>query len=341
MSNEAKVGIFIVAVVAVFVVLSFTIGELDLTRRDTYPVSMVFSTVEGLNKGSQLVLAGVQVGSVTEITLNKNYSALVKAQIYEDVKIPIDSLASVATRGVLGDKIIIIQPGNSENMIEPGGNLARTSVPPSLDDLLVQLGELAGNLTDLSYALNATLGDEETLMAILMNLRKLTEDSSEIVAENREDIAAIVSSLREITGALAEASGDLTSTSEGIGEIVSTINAGEGTIGKLVRDDELYLSLVSFVESLQTLTAGMEEDGTISMLMNDPALYHNLVAVSENLKDITDHLARGEGALGRLLNDEELYANLQEAVRSVNLAAQGIEEQTPVTVLGTILGLIW
>ncbi|MDI9541323.1 MAG: MlaD family protein, partial [Pseudomonadota bacterium] len=117
MSNEAKVGIFIVAVVAVFVVLSFTIGELDLTRRDTYPVSMVFSTVEGLNKGSQLVLAGVQVGSVTEITLNKNYSALVKAQIYEDVKIPIDSLASVATRGVLGDKIIIIQPGNSENMI--------------------------------------------------------------------------------------------------------------------------------------------------------------------------------------------------------------------------------
>lgn len=140
---------------------------------------------------------------------------------------------------------------------------------------------------------------------------------------------------------MAEASGDLTSTSEGIGEIVSTINAGEGTIGKLVRDDELYLSLVSFVGVLQTLTAGMEEDGTISMLMSDPALYHNLVAVSENIKNITDNLARGEGALGRLLSDEELYANLQEAVRSVNLAAQGIEEQTPVTVLGTILGLIW
>lgn len=341
MSNEAKVGIFIVAIVITFVVLSFTIGELDLTRKKTYPVSMVFSTVEGLNKGSQLVLAGVQVGSVSEITLNKNYSALVKTQIYEDIRVPIDSQASIATRGILGDKIIIIQPGSSGNMVEPGGNLARTSVPPSLDDLLVQLGELAGNLTDLSYALNATLGDEETLRAILTNLKTLTEDSSSLVAENREDITAIVSGLREITGALAEASGSFTSTSEEVGEIARTINAGQGTIGKLVRDEELYVSLVSFVESLQNLTTGIEEEGSLSMLMNDPALYNNLAAISENIRGITDNLAQGEGTLGRLLTDEELYANLQEAVRSANLAAQGIEEQMPVTVLGTILGLIW
>ncbi len=341
MSNEAKVGIFIVAAVAVFAALSFTIGELNLTRRGTYPISMVFSTVEGLNKGSQLVLAGVQVGSVSEITLNADYSALVRTQVYEDVRIPIDSQASVATRGVLGDKIIIIQPGNSGNMIEPGGNLARTSVPPSLDDLLVQLGELAGNLTELSFSLNATLGDEETLRAILTNLRNLTEESSSLVAENREDISGIVSGLRRITDILADASGSFTSTTEEFGEIVRTINAGEGTIGRLVRDDALYVSLAGFLDSLQNITAGIEDESTISMLMNDPALYSNLLAISENIRTITDELAEGRGTLGMLLTDEELYANLQEAVRSANLAAQGIEEQMPVTVLGTILGLIW
>ncbi len=341
MSNEAKVGIFIVAAVAVCAALSFTIGELNLTRRGTYPISMVFSTVEGLNKGSQLVLAGVQVGSVSEITLNADYSALVRTQVYEDVRIPIDSQASVATRGVLGDKIIIIQPGNSGNMIEPGGNLARTSVPPSLDDLLVQLGELAGNLTELSFSLNATLGDEETLRAILTNLRNLTEESSSLVAENREDISGIVSGLRRITDILADASGSFTSTTEEFGEIVRTINAGEGTIGRLVRDDALYVSLAGFLDSLQNITAGIEDESTISMLMNDPALYSNLLAISENIRTITDELAEGRGTLGMLLTDEELYANLQEAVRSANLAAQGIEEQMPVTVLGTILGLIW
>jgi phospholipid/cholesterol/gamma-HCH transport system substrate-binding protein len=77
------------------------------------------------------------------------------------------------------------------------------------------------------------------------------------------------------------------------------------------------------------------------MLMNDPALYSNLLAISENVRTITDELAEGRGTLGMLLTDEELYANLQEAIRSANLAAQGIEEQMPVTVLGTILGLIW
>ncbi len=341
MSNEAKVGIFIVAAVAVFAALSFTIGELNLTRRGTYPISMVFSTVEGLNKGSQLVLAGVQVGSVSEITLNADYSALVRTQVYEDVRIPIDSQASVATRGVLGDKIIILQPGNSGNMIEPGGNLARTSVPPSLDDLLVQLGELAGNLTELSFSLNATLGDEETLRAILTNLRNLTEESSSLVAENREDISGIVSGLRRITDILADASGSFTSTTEEFGEIVRTINAGEGTIGRLVRDDALYVSLAGFLDSLQNITAGIDDESTISMLMNDPALYSNLLVISENVRTITDELAEGRGTLGMLLTDEELYANLQEAVRSANLAAQGIEEQMPVTVLGTILGLIW
>jgi len=98
---------------------------------------------------------------------------------------------------------------------------------------------------------------------------------------------------------------------------------------------------VGFLDSLQNITSGIDEESTISMLMNDPALYGNLLAISENIRIITDELAEGRGTLGMLLTDEELYANLQEAVRSANLAAQGIEEQMPVTVLGTILGLIW
>ena len=341
MSNEAKVGIFIVATVVVFIALSFTIGELDLTRKKTYPVSMVFSTVEGLGRGSQVVLAGVQVGSVDTISLNPDYSAQVTASIQEDLQIPVDSLASVTTRGVLGDKVIVLQPGASGDMIEPGGTLSRTSVPPSVDDLLVQLGELAGNLTDLSYALNATLGDEETLRAIITNIRRFTEDSSELLAHNREDISAVISGLRTITDSLAEASDGFTTTGRELGEIARTINAGEGTIGRLVRDDQLYVSLVEFMGTLQGFVDGMEQDGTLSMLMSDPALYANLVAISENVRTITGTMADGEGTLGRLLTDQELYENLREALRNANLAAQSIEEQTPVSVMGTILGLIW
>ena len=60
MSNEARVGIFIVIVIIVFIVLSVEIGELSFSKKKTYSITMVFSSVEGLKKGSPLELAGVQ-----------------------------------------------------------------------------------------------------------------------------------------------------------------------------------------------------------------------------------------------------------------------------------------
>lgn len=341
MSNEAKVGLFVVAIIVVFIVLAFKIGELSLSKKDTYNITMVFSTVEGLKNGSQLELAGVQVGSVKHIELNKDYSAVVTASVEEDIKIPIDSTASIATKGVLGDKIIILKPGNSKNTIEPGGNLARTTIPPSLDTLLEQLGQIAGNLTHLTGALSNTLGDEERLETILMNFQQLSEDSAAVMAENREDITTIVSSMKDVSVALVEISENFTGTSQDLGDIVGTIKSGNGTIGKLVYDDSLYVSLTSSMESLQKITSNMQDENSLSLLLSDPTLYYNLVSISENVKVVTENIANGKGSLGRIISDDELYVNLNEAVRNVNLAAQGLGEQVPITVMGTIMGFIW
>jgi phospholipid/cholesterol/gamma-HCH transport system substrate-binding protein len=65
------------------------------------------------------------------------------------------------------------------------------------------------------------------------------------------------------------------------------------------------------------------------------------VEISENFKTVSDNLASGKGTLGRILNDDELYTNLNEAVRNVNQAAQGLNEQVPITVMGTVMGFIW
>jgi phospholipid/cholesterol/gamma-HCH transport system substrate-binding protein len=323
MSNETKVGIFVVAIIITFIVLLLKIGELNLSKPDTYTMTMVFSTVEGLKVGSQLEMAGVQIGTVERIALNRNYSAVVTAAVNEDVKIPIDSVASIATKGVLGDKIIVIKPGSSKNTIEPEGNLPRTTIPPSLDTLLEQLGQIAGNLTELTGSLNATLGDEETMRSILTNIQKLSEDSSTLVAENKDNISIVITNLKDITAAMAD------------------INSGNGTIGKLVYDDRLYESLTGSLESLHKLTANIQEENTISLLLSDPTLYYNLVSISENVRTVTGNLATGKGTLGKLLSDDELYNNMNEAVRNVNTAAQGLGEQLPITVMGTIMGFIW
>ena len=341
MSNETKVGIFILIVIAIFIIISMKIGELSFSKKGTYPITMVFSSVEGLKKSAPLELAGVEVGSVESIILNKDYSAVVTAMLHEDIKLPIDSVASISTKGVLGDKIIMITPGVSKNTINPGGNLARTKVPPSVDRLLTQLGELTENLSQLSVSLNAAFGDEESMREIVVNIRNLTANTSSLVSENKDNISAILTNMRDITDDFTVVSQNLTTTSQNMDGIFASINSGQGTLGKLVTDDTLYNSVMEVMVSIQNVTDNMNKDSTLGLLMSDNTLYYDLLAVSDNLKFITDELASGRGTLGHLLTDDELYASLKETLQNANRAAQGIEEQTPITVMGTILGLIW
>ncbi len=341
MSDEAKVGIFVVIVAIIFIVLSMKIGELSLSKKSTYSITLVFPSVEGLKVKAPIELAGVQVGSVASIDLNKDYSAVVTVNINEDIRLPIDSTASISTKGILGDKIITITPGISANTITSGGNLPRTRVPPSVDHLLMQVGELVENLTQLSESLNAAFGDPEVMRDIAMNIRDLTADSSSLVAENKDNMTTILTNMKEISHDFTFVSQNLITTSDNIDQIAASINSGHGTLGKLVRDDQLYNSMVETMESLQNVTHNMKADSTLGLLMSDNTLYYDLVSISDNLKIITDEIASGRGTMGRLVRDDEVYTKLKETLENANRAAQGIEEQTPITVMGTILGIVW
>ena len=88
------------------------------------------------------------------------------------------------------------------------------------------------------------------------------------------------------------------------------------------------------------ITAGMEEENSLALLLSDNTLYYDLLAVADNLRLVSDQIASGNGTIGRLVADDELYRALAEAVRNANKAAQGIEELTPITIMGTVLGTV-
>ncbi|MBN1635208.1 MAG: MCE family protein [Deltaproteobacteria bacterium] len=344
MNNEARVGIFVFLIIVVFIVLSITIGEFSFSKKATYPITMAFTSVEGLKTGSPLELAGVAVGSVTDIALNKDFSAVVTTAINEDIHLPIDSVAAVGTKGVLGDKIIILKPGISNAIIKPGGNLPRTEVPPSVDYLLMQLGQISDNLAHFTDSLNAIFGTEEGIANIkgsIESINNLSLNLSEIVAENRDSISLMVVNLQQATDNLAVISQELAQTSHGVADIVETIYTGQGTIGKLLNDEELYVTLTQVMGTMQRLVGQMEEENTLTMLLGDSTVYYNLVTLTENLKFVSDEIAAGRGTLGHILVDDEMYYTLTETLRNANNAVAGIEEQTPISVLGTILGIVW
>lgn len=344
MSNEAKVGIFVFITIVIFVILSLKIGEIELTRQKTYPFTMVFTSVEGLKQGAPLEMSGVIVGSATSIRLRDDNSVAVEAELNRNVKLPVDSVAVLTTKGVLGDRVITLRAGTSETLIAPNGNLARTEVPPTMESLLSQLGEVATNLSQISGTVNAALGEDDgqaRLAGIMENLYTFSEDAARLVGDNRDEFAAMVHDLREVTTSVADMSATMSGMSEDLAAIISAARSGEGTLGRLLTDDELYLALTDIALTMQSLSSSMSEENTLTLLLTDRTVYDNVLTLSENLNYLSTEIASGRGTVGHLLVDEELYEDISGAVKSAKGAAQGLEEQTPISVMGTILGLIY
>jgi phospholipid/cholesterol/gamma-HCH transport system substrate-binding protein len=132
---ETAVGIFIVVGIACLAWLSMRLGKVEIGGGNRFPVSAEFASVAGLRAGSTVELAGVQVGSVESIDV-KEYKAVVRMRVQRDIGLPEDTIASVRTRGLIGDKYINLSPGASDRMIPAGGKIRETEGALDLEGLI-------------------------------------------------------------------------------------------------------------------------------------------------------------------------------------------------------------
>lgn len=132
---ETGVGIFLIVGLICLAYLSVKLGNVHLLGTKQYVVKARFTNISGLKEGSEVEIAGVKVGQVSKIHL-KNYEALVEMLISPDVKIQQDSIASVRTQGIIGDKYIKISPGGSEEYIKANGLMTETESTVDIEDLI-------------------------------------------------------------------------------------------------------------------------------------------------------------------------------------------------------------
>jgi phospholipid/cholesterol/gamma-HCH transport system substrate-binding protein len=134
---ETVVGLFVLIGIICLGYLSVKLGKLEIIGGEYYPVVAEFDSVSGLKKGASVEMAGVEVGRVDRISLDgKTGRARVALKMRRDVKLQSDVIASVRTRGIIGDKFIILKPGGSETLIPPGGTLRETESAVDLEELL-------------------------------------------------------------------------------------------------------------------------------------------------------------------------------------------------------------
>lgn len=122
------VGLFVSLGLACMAYISINLGQVDFFDSGYYPIKATFSSATGLKKDTNIEIAGVKVGKIKSVELI-NYEAVVTMLISHGVKIQDDAIASVRTKGILGEQYIEILPGGSEVVLGPGDALFDTEPP--------------------------------------------------------------------------------------------------------------------------------------------------------------------------------------------------------------------
>lgn len=134
---EIAVGLFLVVGFLCFVYISVKLGDVNLFGDPTYQLSARFSSTSGLKVGANIEIAGVKVGRVGAIMLDpEEYEAVVELEVNNGVKIQDDSIASIRSAGIIGDKYVSISPGGSPDVIEPGGEIFETESAINIEELI-------------------------------------------------------------------------------------------------------------------------------------------------------------------------------------------------------------
>ena len=295
-SREIKIAFLVLGGIALFIYgFSFLKGTSLLERDKT--IYTIYNEVEGLVPGAKVTINGLSVGKISEIDfLPNSTNILITMKIRDELVFSNRSTALLYETGLIGGMAISIKTVfDNENKIISGDTLP-SEVKPGLTELINrQIEPLQAKISSMiSSADSLFLGvsnvlDNNTQLNLkntLQNLSKTTQNLNEassylikILEENKNDInstfnnfSGTSANLKSITDSISEANISLTlrefnETVSGLNLILSSIEAGNGTLGKIVNDESLYESLMDTSDELKSL---------LSDLKNHPKRYINL-----------------------------------------------------------------
>ncbi|MFH1489587.1 MAG: outer membrane lipid asymmetry maintenance protein MlaD [Pseudomonadota bacterium] len=134
---EISVGVFVLIGILCVGYLTVRLGKMELIGDNYYDLFARFQSASGLKKGSNVEMAGVSIGQVDNISLDRERKvALVKLKIKQGILLSDDAIVSVKTAGLIGDKYIMIRPGGSDKVLKPGSLITETESAVDLEALI-------------------------------------------------------------------------------------------------------------------------------------------------------------------------------------------------------------
>jgi phospholipid/cholesterol/gamma-HCH transport system substrate-binding protein len=134
---ETMMGAVVLVVAAFFMFFAYSTARIGSVSG--YELTARFNRIEGLRDGGDVRISGIKVGSIVSQTLDpKDFVAVVKITVDPAIKLPVDTVATITSAGLFGDKYLSLEPGNEDKLIPPGGQIQHTQSPMSLESLIGQ-----------------------------------------------------------------------------------------------------------------------------------------------------------------------------------------------------------
>lgn len=135
-SMECIVGIFMLIGLSCLAYMTIKLGKMEVFGNDGYTVTARFTSITGLKTGANVEIAGVPVGKVTGISLSQGYGADVRLLINNGILLTDDSIASIKTSGLIGDKYVSVSVGGSDAVLADGGEITETESSVDIEALI-------------------------------------------------------------------------------------------------------------------------------------------------------------------------------------------------------------
>ncbi|MGD8564350.1 MAG: MlaD family protein, partial [Desulfarculaceae bacterium] len=316
-STEAKVGVFVLAGLAVLAYMTIRLGSLKLGEPEAYRIWAVFDHATGLKKNAPVEMAGIAIGTVETITLYKG-RAKITMLIDKKVALPADSSAFVRTRGVLGDKYVSLEMGSpGAPPLKDGERLAKAKVPTDLDYVMSRIGDIAEDVKDITSSLKVSLASPESQKNIsdsLANIRELTQSLKMLVADNQTRLNRVVANLERFTGDLSQISGN---NKQALTETISSFQRMSAQLERTI--SKVTPQLEGTIQGLNSVVKKIDQgQGTIGAMVNERQTIDDLNATLASLKEVTRKIEQGKGTLGKLVNDDTTVTKIDEALTGIN-----------------------
>lgn len=298
--ERVKLGIFVLAGLLLLIFALFKLGQNRSMFSSNMEIKTQFRNVGGLVAGNNVRFSGITIGSVESVKIMSDTAIEVVMVLDSDMKnfIRKNALVSLGTDGIIGNRILNINPGKGDAAFIQSGDYLASVKDLDTDAMLRTLDRTNQNIADITDDLHVTL----RRFAQSPQLVKLLDD--ETMSTNLiESFANIRRSTQEIHRALFD-----------LRSVVEDVKSGKGSMGMLLRDTTLSTNLNEAVLRIQTLENQAEK------------ITHDIDSVVLNLNSVVKNLdqsVRGtDGPLGLMLNDTATTRQLQTLVVNLNASSE-------------------